>query len=56
MLLAQWEKEKKYKYCNNCHEQQKHFSPYFLFVGGMLGKEALVVLAYLSRLMAAKME
>ena len=32
------------------------FSPFVLYVDGMLGKEALAVLANLSEIMAAKME
>ena len=38
------------------HKQQKHFSPFMLSVYKMLGKEAQVVLATLSQLMAKKME
>ena len=42
-----------YMYCNY---QRKHFSPFVLSVDGMIGKEALVVLATLSLIMAVKME
>ena len=38
------------------HEQQKHFSPFVFSVYEMLGKEAQLVLATLSHLMAKKME
>ena len=40
----------------HCHNQQKHFSPFVIYVDGIIGKDALVVLANLSRLIAAKME
>ena len=40
----------------HCHNKQKYFSPFNLSVGGMLGKEPLVVLANLSKLMALKMD
>ena len=55
-LMAQWKKEKKDKHGKHCNERRKKVSPFFLSVDGMLGKEALVVLANLSRLVAAKME
>ena len=55
-LLAGWEKTKKDKHGQACYDQQRHFSPFFLSVDGMMGKEALVILATLSRLMAAKMD
>ena len=55
-LLAQWNKIKKDKHGKHCHDQQKHFYPFVLSVDGMLGREALAVLANLSRLMAAKMD
>ena len=54
-LMARWEKMKKDKHGKHCHEQRKHFSPFALSVDGMLGREALVVLANLSRLIAVKM-
>ena len=38
------------------HEQRKSSSIFFLSVDGMLGKEALVVLVNLSRIMAVKTE
>ena len=37
-----------------CYDQRNLFSLFSLLVGGMIGKEALVVLATLSRPMAAK--
>ena len=45
---------KKDKHSKNCHKQREHFSPFVLSVDGILGKEALVVLANLSQLMEAK--
>ena len=56
MLLAWWEKMKKDKNGKHCHDQWKQFSQFVLSVYGMLGREALVVLANLIRLMAAKMD
>ena len=47
-LLARWKKEKKDKHGKHCNEQRKKKSPFFLSIDGMLGKEALVVLANLS--------
>ena len=41
------------KHGNHCHDQQKHFSLFPPSADGMLGKEALVLLANLSQLMAA---
>ena len=55
-LLAGWEKTKKYYLSEHYHEQQKHFSPFVLSVDGMLGREALVVISQLSRVMAEKRE
>ena len=55
-LLDRWEKTNKYKHGKHCHEKRKHFSPFVISVDGMLGKEALVVLANLSRLTAEKMD
>ena len=43
-ILACWEKENNYKHGKNYHEQQKHFSKFFLSLDIMLGKEAVVVL------------
>ena len=55
-LLAWWEMIKKDKHGKQCHDQQKHFLPFVLSVDGILGRGALVVLSYLSRFMAEKME
>ena len=55
-FLDKWEKIKKYKHGNHCHYQQKHFSMFIISVDGMLGRESLVLLANLSRLMAVKMD
>ena len=53
-LLAQWEKIDKYTHGKHCHNQRKHFSPFVISIYGMLGREVLVILANLSRLMEAK--
>ena len=53
-LLAGWEKLKKYKHGQDCYNQRRHFSLFVLSVDGMMGKEALVVLATLSQVMTAK--
>ena len=55
-LLARWETIKKDKHVKHCHNRQKHFSPFFLSVDGMLGREALVILSQLSRFMEKKRE
>ena len=55
-LLADWEKTKKDKHGQACFDQRRHFYPFILSVYGVMGKEALVVLAILSRLMAAKLD
>ena len=55
-ILARWRKIKKDNHSKYFHDQQKHVSPFFLSVDGMMGKEAQVVLTTLSRLMAAKMD
>ena len=55
-LLAQWEKINKYKQGKNYHDQRNNLSSFVIYVDGMMGREALVVLMTLSRLMAAKME
>ena len=47
---------KKDDHGNHCHEQGKHFSPFFLSLGCMLGNEALVVLVNLSQLMVVNMD
>eukprot|EP00957_Ditylum_brightwellii_P202372 15329844-Ditylum_brightwellii.AAC.1 len=45
-VLAAQEKEKG-KYLNSCLEQNRHFSPFVIYVDVMLGKEAAMVLMYL---------
>ena len=54
-LMVFWEKEKKYNMVSNV-TKNRIFSPLFLSVDGILGKEALVVLTNLSRPMVTKME
>ena len=55
-LLARWEKIKKDKHGKHCNDQQKLFSPFVLSVDRMLGRESLVRLSQLSRVMAEKRE
>ena len=55
-LLAGWEKTKKDKHGHACYDKRRNFSPLVLSVDGMMGKEALVILSTLSRLMAVKMD
>ena len=55
-LLSRWEKIKKDKNGKNCHYQRKHFLPFVFSVDVILGREALVVLYQLSRVMADKRE
>ena len=50
------EKIKRGKHSNNFHKQQKDFYPFFLYVHGMLGKEALATLTNLIQIVAVKME
>ena len=38
------------------HEKRKRFSPFIVSVDGMLGREALVILANLSQIVASKMD
>ena len=47
-LLYQWEKMKKDKHGKHYHEQPTYFSLFFLSVDGILGSEALDILANLS--------
>ena len=37
-ILAWWENINKYKHSDNCHYQRKHFSPFVIYVYGMLGR------------------
>ena len=46
-IRSRWETIKKDKNGKNCHNQHKHFTPFFLSVDGVLGREAPVVLARL---------
>ena len=55
-LLDQWENIKKDNHGKHFHNQLKQFSTFVLSINGMLGREALVVLANLSQLIAAKMD
>ena len=55
-LLVFWYKENRDNSGNQLHEQRKHVYQFFLSVDGILGKEALVVLPNVSRLMAEKLE
>ena len=55
-LLDRWETIKKDKHGKNCHDQRKHFLPFVPSVVGMPGREALVVLLQLSRVMSEKRE
>ena len=49
-------RKKRDKHIKHCHDQQKQFSMFVLSVYGMVGREALVTIANLSRLMAEKMD
>ena len=55
-LMARWENIKKDKHGKQCHNQLKPFSPFVLSVEIIIGREALVVLSQLSRVMAQKRE
>ena len=55
-LLARRENIKNYKHSKHWHDQQKRFSPFVIYVDGILDRKALVVLANLSQLVAAKMD
>ena len=46
-LLDNRVKLNRVKQGNNFHEQWEHFSPFVLYVDGMLGKESLVILTNL---------
>ena len=54
-LLVRSETTKKDKHGRHCHDQQKHFSLFALYVNGMLGMEVLVVLVQFSQIIAAEM-
>ena len=55
-LLAGWDKLNKDKYGQACCNQRINVSSFEISVYRMMGKEALVVLATLSQVMAAKMD
>ena len=55
-LLYQWENIKKDNHGKHFHNQLKQFSNFVLSADGMLGREALVVLANLSQLIADRMD
>ena len=55
-LLARWEKTNKDKHSEHCHKQWKYFPQFVIYVDGMIGKESLVILTNLIRLMAEKMD
>ena len=55
-ILARWEKIKKVKHGKHCHDQRKYISPFVPSVDRILGREALVVLSQLSRVMEEKSE
>ena len=55
-LLYQWDNINKDNHGNHLHNQLKQFSNFVLSVDGMLSREALVVLANLSQLIADKMD
>ena len=44
------------KHVKHFHDQREHFSPFLISIGGIIVKEALVLLANLSQLMAEKMD
>ena len=55
-FLAWWGKLKKDKHGKHGHGQWEHFSLFVLSVGGMIGREALAILANFIRLVAIKMD
>ena len=55
-FLTRWETIKKDKNVKHFHDQRNVFSLFVLSVDGMTGREVLVVLSQLSRLMAEKRE
>ena len=44
-ILTRWENIKKYNHCKHCHDLLKRFSPFFLSVDGIIGREDLSVLS-----------
>ena len=55
-LLDFWKEIKNYKNGKHYHDRRKHFYSTIISIDVMLGKEDLVVLPDLSRLMAANMD
>ena len=55
-LLNKWEKIKKYKHSKHCKNKLIFFPPFVISVYVILGREALVVLSQLSRIMAEERE
>ena len=55
-LLARWENIKKDNHGKHCKDQRKFFPPFVIIVDGMLGREDLVVLSQLIRVMEDKRE
>ena len=53
-LMSRWETIKKDKHGEHCNDQRKHFQPFVISVDIILGREALVVIAQLSQVMADK--
>ena len=51
-LLDRWESIKKDKHGKHCNNQRNNFLPFVISVNGMLGRQALVVLSQLSRVMS----
>ena len=54
-LLAWWKKINKDKHGKHCHYQEIYCSLFVISVNEILGREALVLLKNLTRLMAKKM-
>ena len=52
VLLTRWENIKKDKHGKHCNNQRKHVLPFVLSVDVMLGREALVVISQLRRVIA----
>jgi hypothetical protein len=53
-VLAQHEREKKRKYLEPCLKQQRHFTPFVVSTGGLLGKEAPFFIRRLSSILSEK--
>ena len=55
-IMTLWENRNQDKQGKHCNEQRKPFSPFVLYVDGILGNEALFVFTSLSQLMASKID